>query len=82
MIVEIPSSMVEAFQRGSGYGGELSADSARAGLEAAMAELHGLEKFVRAAAKHVTTDDVDEWNDMVDAWDSLPADMRQILLKS
>lgn len=24
--------------------------------------------FIRAAEKHVTTDDVDDWNDMVDAW--------------
>lgn len=26
-------------------------------------------RFNRIAAKHVTTDSVDDWNDMVDAWD-------------
>ncbi|WP_045740762.1 hypothetical protein [Actinoplanes rectilineatus] len=32
-------------------------------------------KFVTAAAKHVTTEGVDEWNDMVDAWNAY---LRQI----
>lgn len=27
-------------------------------------------RFNAAAAKHVTTDDVDDWNDMVEAWDA------------
>lgn len=43
-------------------------------------DLADLEYFLRAAAVHATSDGVDDWNDMVDAWGSVPESIRAALL--
>lgn len=47
---------------------------------AGQAALADMVRFARAAAKHATTDSVDSWNGMVDAWDLLPEDVQRELL--
>jgi hypothetical protein len=44
--VKITDSMIEALQTGTGYGGDLSADNARRGLEAALADVIAAEASV------------------------------------
>lgn len=57
--------------------------SVAAGLEAvfAMPEMEALERFARAAAALAVTDGVDEWNGMVDVWDTLPQEVANSLLE-
>lgn len=50
-------------------------------LAAREAEENALNRFVRAAAKSVTTDGADEWNEMVDAWEQLSEAQRAGLLE-
>jgi hypothetical protein len=53
------------------------AHAIKVGLQAA---LDLLEPFVSAAAKHVCSDEVDDWNDACDAWDKLPAAIQHALV--
>lgn len=81
--MKVTGKMTDEFASASGYGGDIAEPAVRAGLEAvfSLPEVQALERFARAAAAHVTTDGVDEWNDMVDVWNSLPDDVARALLE-
>lgn len=77
--------MVDAFSNAdfSGMGNADREDvHVRAGLEAvlAMPEFVQLERFARAAAEHACSDSVDDWNELIDVWNSLTGEMQRGLL--
>lgn len=39
-----------------------------------------VQRFAKVAARHATTDGVDQWNEMVDVWNLLPVAAQQELL--
>lgn len=43
-------------------------------------EMAAVNGWVLAAARHTVTEGVDEWNDMIDAWEKLPNSARARLL--
>lgn len=56
-------------------------DRTRAGLRAAL-NLLPTNDFTRAAAAHAVTEGTDEWNDMIEVWETLPNEIRAKLLES
>jgi D-alanyl-D-alanine carboxypeptidase len=45
-----------------------------------LAELEQRLRFTRAAARHACSDSVDEWNDMIEVWNTLPGAVQRELL--
>lgn len=84
--MKVTQEMMDTFARGwhsADTGDQPGGARRRAGLEAvlAMPEFAELERFARAAAAHATTDGTDEWNGMIDVWNTLPQSVADALLE-
>lgn len=78
----VTQEMVEAFKQAKNcqcHPGDEVGVRIQAALDAST-DLQALERFAHAAARHATTDGVDEWNNLVEVWDSLPDSLRKNLL--
>jgi hypothetical protein len=74
--VKVTEEMIQAY---------IGADGGPLGRAAQVAHrlqaaLDLLEPFISAAAHHVVSDDVDDWNDTVDAWDKLPRSIQHAMM--